>query len=424
MVKRTPSPVKNIAPKYIDQPGDSVISKTNLQSGLDYFREIDNQDKLPRKSHVKNTNEQDEILSNNKQHKKERIHAVTKETKGNQKAGSNENYYEENIATESNKPYVKDEGKMFSETELHSYSYEDYRMKQDRKTYKTANGYVEKPIVNSEKGRHREFPFQKTSENTMQYNIQTKLKPREKTKVDKNRNIKAYKDISEDDYNMPFKKIKISHVNDSYEDYVIPKRDQDIYENHKASKSTNKTGSVIDNPPSKTVDEYDINNYNEHPKAKTETLWFDDIVSVNNKDKYDQEDKTPANHKKVTIKTGYVTDITLSKTVHDHDRNDDHEENEPKAKTESLWFDDQVSDSNNDNYKKKDITPAIHKTGTNIPKRDFYKMSSPNYLEKVPVIAEKYNFQEPVPENDRVQEKFQSIKGLVPLKINGRVKLN
>nr|XP_049696005.1 titin [Helicoverpa armigera] len=96
---------------------------------------------------------------------------------------------------------------------------------------------------------------------------------------------------------------------------------------------------------------------------------------------------------------------------------------EPKAKTESISFEEGEVDPNATTIAEvtvKGQTTKKIKMGTMIPTREYYKQSSPNYYAKLPTIAEKYNFQEPIPEADRVPENLKPI-GSPPSSINGKV---
>ncbi|XP_048003041.1 uncharacterized protein MAL13P1.304-like [Leguminivora glycinivorella] len=60
--------------------------------------------------------------------------------------------------------------------------------------------------------------------------------------------------------------------------------------------------------------------------------------------------------------------------------------------------------------------------GTNLPKRDFYKLSSPDYYKNLPRIVEKYDFEEPLPERDRERDRVGFLKR-EPSRVNKKVKL-
>ncbi|XP_045489136.1 uncharacterized protein LOC123690164 [Pieris rapae] len=81
--------------------------------------------------------------------------------------------------------------------------------------------------------------------------------------------------------------------------------------------------------------------------------------------------------------------------------------NEIKARTEKLEYED-------DNRSEK--------VGTGIPTRETYKMVTPNYYGNLPTVAERYDFNEPIPERDRQRE---NIKHFVnpPARINKKIRL-
>lgn len=80
--------------------------------------------------------------------------------------------------------------------------------------------------------------------------------------------------------------------------------------------------------------------------------------------------------------------------------------------------------------KKSKVAPgpstdgAVLKTrGTMIPTREVYQiMSSPNYLAKLPIVAERYDFDEPLPEKDRLPDDFEPIES-PPARINKKIKI-
>lgn len=96
---------------------------------------------------------------------------------------------------------------------------------------------------------------------------------------------------------------------------------------------------------------------------------------------------------------------------------------EIKARTADLryeekdLFKDYVPDNSTDSKGGKKSKP-----GTMIPTREFFKMSSPNYYAKVPNIAQKYDFNEPIPERDREPEDLKPI-GNPAASINRKIKL-
>ncbi|XP_063836265.1 uncharacterized protein LOC135085406 [Ostrinia nubilalis] len=172
------------------------------------------------------------------------------------------------------------------------------------------------------------------------------------------------KEREEGDDGMTFAKIEMKG-NDSYEDYVIPQKGEDIFES-------------------------DVEKLADFPTT------------------YKQLSK-------------HTTQATERPVEYEYEKTE-----EMKAKTEDLWYDYKQTNATED---YKDTTPLKSSTkknkGTMIPKRDFYKMSSPNYFAKVPIVAEKYDFDEPLPEKDREPENLQPVRGLpLPSNINGKIKLS
>ncbi|XP_075989802.1 uncharacterized protein LOC142985485 [Anticarsia gemmatalis] len=97
---------------------------------------------------------------------------------------------------------------------------------------------------------------------------------------------------------------------------------------------------------------------------------------------------------------------------------------ELKARTESLNFDENYVPKLKEDlpYSMSAKSSRKPKSFTVIPKRDFYKMSSPDYLGKLPIVAEKYKFDEPIPEEDQEHENLKPFKN-PSASINGRVVL-
>ncbi|CAG9577572.1 unnamed protein product [Danaus chrysippus] len=69
----------------------------------------------------------------------------------------------------------------------------------------------------------------------------------------------------------------------------------------------------------------------------------------------------------------------------------------------------------------KDRTRKVKK-GTMIPKRELYTIVTPNYIERIPNVVEKYNFDEPLPAKDREREEIRYY-GNPPASINKKVRL-
>lgn len=98
---------------------------------------------------------------------------------------------------------------------------------------------------------------------------------------------------------------------------------------------------------------------------------------------------------------------------------------ELKARTESLSYEEKEVKLDPNATTTAEVTikgkgkPKM-KIGTMIPTRERFKLSSPNYYAKLPTIAEKYNFNEPIPEQDQEPENLKPI-GAPPSNVNGKV---
>ncbi|KAL0808927.1 hypothetical protein ABMA28_012589 [Loxostege sticticalis] len=191
-----------------------------------------------------------------------------------------------------------------------------------------------------------------------------------------------------EDNDMTFAKITMKK-HDSYEDYVTPEKERNIY----ASDNEKKEIARIPTTTFKQIPDY-TNRETESPME------------------YAYVDKTEELKENIEEMVG-KSEIKVKS-------------DELKAKTEDLWYDDKQTIPTEEYIQ---TLPSKSKTtkkgkGTMIPKRDFYKMSSPNYLAKVPIVAEKYDFNEPIPERDREPEDVKPLRGLPPVNINGKVKIS
>ncbi|KAL0858430.1 hypothetical protein ABMA27_012307 [Loxostege sticticalis] len=187
-----------------------------------------------------------------------------------------------------------------------------------------------------------------------------------------------------EDNDMTFAKITLKQ-HDSYEDYVTPEKERNIY----ASDNEKKEIARIPTTTLKQIPDY-TNRETESPME------------------YAYVDKTEELKENIEEMVG-KSEIKVKS-------------DELKAKTEDLWYDDKQTIPTEDFIH---TSPSKSKTtkkgkGTMIPKRDFYKMSSPNYLAKVPIVAEKYDFNEPIPERDREPEDLKPLRKLPPVNINGK----
>lgn len=76
--------------------------------------------------------------------------------------------------------------------------------------------------------------------------------------------------------------------------------------------------------------------------------------------------------------------------------------------------------------KEKDATALTKKAKivTNMQTRAKFSFSSPNYYAKLPRIAEKYNFDEPIPQKDQEEEKLKEIVNDPDVLINKKIQVN
>ncbi|XP_022830725.1 uncharacterized protein LOC111359408 [Spodoptera litura] len=172
-----------------------------------------------------------------------------------------------------------------------------------------------------------------------------------------------------------FEAVNLQKSHDSYEDYVTPAK-EDMFESEEATTSFSPF-TINLNPKTSTA-----------PTAVMEAL-AEDIEE--------------------TAKDGVV----------------EYEVESPKAQTESVSYEEKetISDSNVTSTDPPKVVSKKPKLGTMIPTREFYKLSSPNYYGKLPTVAEKYNFDEPIPEADREHEDLKPIAN-PPSSVNGKVKLS
>lgn len=218
-------------------------------------------------------------------------------------------------------------------------------------------------------------------------NNQRPRKPvQSQAKEDKN------EEIIEDDI-LTKLKLSTSKKKDSYEDYVAPKREQDIFESNEPETP-------------KTLQEIRF----KQQTQKDDTLIIKPVVAKN----------------KETIKTTPEYDDYQETTT----------KGQLNARTENIGdYDDHKLIDNNkitsqktkNKLKTKDVRQAKEKEkksklGTMIPTREIYKMSSPDYYGKLPKIAERYKFDEPIPFKDMEDENLKPV-GNPPANINGKIRM-
>lgn len=115
----------------------------------------------------------------------------------------------------------------------------------------------------------------------------------------------------------------------------------------------------------------------------------------------------------------------LEEDIYEDDPTEATTPGELKARTESLSYEEKEVKLDPNATTVAEVTikgkgkPKM-KIGTMIPTRERFKLSSPNYYAKLPTIAEKYNFNEPIPEQDQEPENLKPI-GAPPSNVNGKV---
>lgn len=147
---------------------------------------------------------------------------------------------------------------------------------------------------------------------------------------------------------------------------------------------------------------------------------YEDYV-IPDKDKtYESEEKKTTKHQRVHSEKESIfkqqrlqsVNTVKSKEAEEDQEYTEHKSEEVKAKTESLTEEPEQKAPGKPNKLK----------GTMIPTREYYKMSSPNYYGRIKAVAEKYDFNEPLPEKDREPEDLKYFVN-PPASINKKVKL-
>lgn len=255
-------------------------------------------------------------------------------------------------------------------------SSEDYRVTRFKRPLKAPNKHDTKKqkdndeYIEEEREDYIKYGVKYNSDQYQDYKvISVKSPDRDESGVNQHKN-NQYKQQKNNDRtaDITFDSVKMTLRNDSYEDYVTPAKAENIFES--ASK--------------------------ENDEKKSERVEYTTSETVAGKPKRDTDERT--NEYEVNIEEDF------------------------KAQTGNLWYDDQPTNVTEDYTENTNrLETSTRKKGTIIPKRDFYKMSSPNYLAKVPNVAEKYDFEEPIPEEDREPENLKPLP-VLPSVINGKVK--
>nr|XP_013189838.1 unnamed protein product [Amyelois transitella] len=192
-----------------------------------------------------------------------------------------------------------------------------------------------------------------------------------------------------------------------------------------------------------------MNGGNNEPLPEGAAPFFEEKYLTNTKDSYEEyemkvsdnvpkkSENTPVQKSNTNAATTHNYQVSTSKKLEQRkpsnpnseviQKQDDNEKleydykafksDEIKAKTENLNYDYHTYKMKLDNMNGK--TPTTRKTfkGSGIPTRERFSMSSPNYYASVPVVAEKYDFNEPLPDRDREPEDLKYLENQ-PAKIN------
>lgn len=175
---------------------------------------------------------------------------------------------------------------------------------------------------------------------------------------------------------MFLKEDDLTKKKDSYEDYVLPKKDN-VFESDSETKTTK-----IQKVASEKVSRYK-----------------------------EQRLKAVVAEKQYIKAVPLAADDQAAPLGYDDKEYEEHKSEEVKAVTGNLFDEHKIPGS-----------PKKLK-GTMIPTRHYFKMSSPNYFGKLQAVAEKYDFNEPLPEKDREPENIKYF-GNPADSINKKVKVN
>lgn len=186
----------------------------------------------------------------------------------------------------------------------------------------------------------------------------------------------------------------LTHTNDSYEDYVTPKKDN-IFE----------SGDVA-TPISSILGEHKLSTDDVNERFTIEQ----------NKLKGSLE----------TVQESSVKDVVVEPPVKQASVTTFHSAL-IRAYTAKMWFKDPIHDNYDDSTERTKANANMKTTRNNslrtlFPTRYHVKISSPNYFAKLPAVAEKYNFEEPIPEKDREPENIKHIPN-PPALINKKIKI-
>ncbi|CAB3240885.1 unnamed protein product [Arctia plantaginis] len=222
-------------------------------------------------------------------------------------------------------------------------------------------------------------------------------------------------------------------TNDSYDDYVVPKKDNDHFESETRPKPVKKVLENLNDEYEETTkakesDKYEGETTNYNKKRENEKA-----MNKNDDNKYFKQRPSNREPEKAAVVPLAAENTEqriqpyaeqLEDTVY-ADETEETVTEEQKARSAIISLNDYTNSQYLAPHIEKQVTGNKNKKNkkprqaTVIPKRDMYKLSSPNYLVKIPIVGEKYRFDEPIPEEDRVRENYEPVGN--PGLINGKV---
>lgn len=195
--------------------------------------------------------------------------------------------------------------------------------------------------------------------------------PDKLAKKDRNRKKLNKKQKEESSTNSLFVETYLGKKKDSYEDYIAPEKDANIYVSHETNYATKDTRFKIAN-----------NDFNAVKVTKASQVTKNIIVSL----KF----------------ANYITEPTTEDIFDDDYTEKTVASDEIHARTERLWNSEDIL--RNDTDILDGDVKSVKKLATHVPKRDIYSVFTPGYVTNATLVVEKYDFNEPIPEKDRVRE--------------------
>ncbi|XP_045783061.1 triadin-like [Maniola jurtina] len=257
-------------------------------------------------------------------------------------------------------------------------------------------------------------------------------------------------DYKEEIFNKPKVKQEIKATKtveqDDYEEAMPLKNSKKLYPAVKYPRPNEKEGKEMESTtdPSGFFEKIDFtqnDSYEDYVKPAKEHIYASS-ENISYKRDENQHNKNILSNKRYKINTNHylqknfdnnhaTVKTKINKNARDTEKsikppnNYDYKEKnidseEIKAKTENLWYD------NNERVTIDTVTASQKskksKFGTKLPTRDTFRMVTPNFMANFPLVVEKYNFDEPIPEKDRERESLKYI-GNPPASINKKVQL-